>query len=269
MPSEFAHKRTWGPTPSYPLIQKYIPPRKDFISIAGPCSIESTDMINKIASHVSLRGATHLRGGCFRAGTYPSSNFGWISEELMSSYYWAAQNNKLDNIIEVLDYRDIELVSQYCTCFQVGARQMQNYTLLKELAKRNKPIFLKRNTGATLDEWLGAAEWLLYHGAKEIYLIERGSSTHLNHVRWDLSLSIIPAIKELSHVPVIVDPSHGSGRRDLVHRLTLAGVAAGAKGMLLETHINPAESLSDAEQAISLDDYSFISNRVKKLREIL
>jgi len=269
MPSEFAYKRTWGPKPKYPLVERYVPPKKDFVSIAGPCSVENVDMINKIAAHVSLRGATHLRGGCFRAGTYPSGDFGWIKESLLSAYYWAAQNNKLENIIEILDYRDIPLMKQFCTCFQVGARQMQNYTLLKELGKSGKPIFLKRNMGATLDEWLGSAEWLLHHGCEELYLIERGSSTHLDHVRWDLSLSLIPSIKEISHIPIIVDPSHGTGRRDIVMRMAFAGVAAGAKGILLETHMDPDKSLSDPDQTISLDDYSHIINKINKLREFL
>jgi 3-deoxy-7-phosphoheptulonate synthase len=267
--NEFAKRRQWGPTPKYPLVEAYEPPNDDFILIAGPCSVESREQISKVAEYVAAEGATHLRGGVFRAGTYPGENFGWIDPALIKAYWFAAKLNGLKNIIELLDYRDVEDIGQYAECFQVGCRQMQNYTLLREVGRSGKPVFLKRHPGSTLDEFLGSAEHVLKAGCKELYLIERGSATNATHVRWDLSLSIVPAIKAISKIPVIVDGSHGTGRRDLVEPMTLAGVAAGASGVLIETHPIPEKSLSDADQAISKDDFISLIRKIKKVREVL
>jgi 3-deoxy-7-phosphoheptulonate synthase len=248
----------------------YQPPKKEFVVIAGPCSVESVEQIHPISDFVGRYGATHLRGGVFRAGTYPGKNFGYIDMNLIKHYYGAAKFAKLDNIIEILDYtpESLNQIAQYADCFQVGCRQMQNYTLLRTLGQFKKPVFLKRHPGATIDEWLGAAEHLLTGGVQEMYLIERGSSTHATHVRWDLSLSMIPAVKALTKMPVIVDASHGTGRRDLVEPMTLAGVAAGAGGMLVEVHEKPTESLSDADQAVSPESFKSIMKKVKAIREI-
>lgn len=253
----FELRRVWGPKPNYPNVIAYEPPSDQFVTIAGPCSVESPEQILALAEFVSNHGATHLRGGVFRAGTYPGNNFGYVDEILIAHYWGAARRFKLKNIIEVLDYDEesLAMVSKYCDCFQVGARSMQNYTLLRKLGKIGKPVFLKRHPGSTLDEWLGSAEHLLVAGCKEIYLIERGGSTHLNHVRWDLSLSLIPAVKALSKIPVICDASHGTGRRDLVVPMTLAGIAAGAGGILVEVHEHPEKSLSDSDQAIDPETF--------------
>lgn len=266
--NRFAKRRTWGPVPSYPLVESYESKSKPFVVIAGPCSVENSEMIHVMAEKVSKLGATHLRGGVFRAGTYPGASFGYRDEALLNSYHVAAKLNGLENIIEVLDYSEgaVDFVARYCTAFQVGARQMQNYTLLRLLGAYGKPVFLKRHPGATLDEWLGAAEHLLTGGVTEIYLIERGSSTNANHVRWDLSLSMIPAIKALSKIPVIVDASHGTGRRDLVSPMTLAGVAAGAGGVLVEVHESPDKSLSDPDQAITPNEFQELMNKVKLVK---
>jgi len=270
MNEHFAMKRNWGPTPKFERVEKFENLNNDFTFIAGPCSVESEEQINIIAEFVKMNGATHLRGGVFRAGTYPNDNtFGWVPEGLIRAYHLAAKNNGLKNIIEVLDYRDINLLSKYASCFQVGCRQMQNYTLLKEVGRSGKPIFLKRNPGSTLDEWLGAAEYLIQAGCQELYLIERGSVSHVNHVRWDLSLSIIPAAKAITKIPIVVDASHGTGRRDLVLPMTLAGVSAGANGMLVECHPEPRKSLSDADQAIGFSDLIVLVEKVNKLRSVL
>lgn len=269
--SEFANRRTWGPTPKYERVLKYNPPHDKFTVIAGPCSVESKEQIHRIAEEVSSLGATHLRGGVFRAGTYPGDNFGLVSEDLLRHYSLAAAENGLQNIIEVLDYSDsdLDLVSHYCTAFQVGARSMQNYSLLNILPDYGKPIFLKRHPGCSIDEWLGAAEYLLKRGAEEIYLIERGSVSHLNHVRWDLSISAIPAVQAICKIPVICDASHGTGRSDLVSPMTLAGVAAGANGILVETHYDPKKSLSDADQAIDFMTFHDLMLRVNKVRKAI
>lgn len=274
--NEFAMRRNWGPKPNYPLVIAYKNKKPGFIKIAGPCSVESEEQIYQTARAVADAGATHLRGGVFRAGTYPGSNFGWVDESLLYAYQYAAKSFGLKNIIEVLEYSEqsFELISKYCDCFQVGARSMQNYSLLRKVAKAGKPIFLKRHPGSTLDELLGSAEHILKSGSEsgqdvELYLIERGSSSNANHVRWDLSISIIPATKAITEIPVIVDASHGTGRRDLVWPMTLAGVAAGAGGCLVEVHHNPEKSLSDADQAIDFVTYAKLSKTIDQIRGII
>lgn len=261
-------KRLWGPEPRYPMVEAY---NKDheFTIIAGPCSVESADQIFKIAKHAAGEGATHLRGGVFRAGTYYNPKFGWVEASLISAYSSAAKKYKLKNIIEVLDYRSLEWLDPFAECYQIGCRQMQNYTLLAEVAKAGKPVFLKRHPGSTIDEFLGAADQLLQNGALEVTLIERGSSTNARHVRWDLSISMIPAVKAITKMPILVDASHGTGRNDLVIPMTMAGIAAGADGLLVEFHENPECSLSDAEQALSFKQFDELMFRVKQLRRML
>ncbi len=269
--SEFAMRRVWGPIPKYPLVMAYRPPSNKFITIAGPCSVEDKAQITALAKLVAGEGATHLRGGVFRAGTYPGNKFGPIDLTLIQAFSEAAGFNGLDNIIEVLDYSDrfLSIVSTYADCVQVGARQMQNYTLLRTIAKLGKPVFLKRNMGATMDEWLGSAEHLLTAGCEELYLIERGSSSHMNHVRHELSISIVPAVKAICDIPVIVDAAHGTGRRDLVEPMALAGVAAGARGILVEVHQTPDKSLSDPDQAITPVDFKVLMSKVKRVHAAL
>lgn len=269
----FAEKTNFGPTPKFERLRNYEPPNNDFVFISGPCSGESEEHLHAMAAIVKSAGATHMRSGVFRAGTYPSDKvkFGWVDEKIIKAFREASKNNGLKNIIEVLDYsqESFDLINDYCDVFQVGARSCQNYSLLRKLGQYNKPVFLKRNTGMTLNEFCGAAEHLLVGGVKEIYLIERGSSSFMNHVRWDLSISLIPALRQLSKVPVIIDASHGTGRRDLVAPMTLAGVAAGAQGCLVECHTEPDKSLSDSEQAIDPKSLHELSAKIKKLREVL
>jgi 3-deoxy-7-phosphoheptulonate synthase len=269
--ADFRFQRTWGPKPAYPKVRFHQPIDKRFIVIAGPCSVEDSAQIEHIAELVARSGATHLRGGVFRAGTYPGKSFGWIDEKLIADFAGAARRRGLKTIIEVLDYRpeSIDMIYPYADCFQVGCRQMQNYALLRRLGATEKQIFLKRHPGATLDEWLGAAEHLLYGGRCELALVERGSVSHVDHCRWDLSISMIPAAKAITDIPVIVDASHGTGRRDLVEPMTLAGVAAGADGLLVEVHPEPDKSLSDPEQAIAPEAFIQLMTKVTKLRSVL
>ncbi len=269
--NEFSFKRTWGPEKSYPNVIQYQPPNDDFVVIAGPCSVENAGMINKLAYWVSRFGATHLRGGVFRAGTYPGKNFGYIDTELIREYQKASHKYGLKNIIEVLDYTDesLDFISKFCDVFQVGCRSMQNYSLLKKLGKYGKPVFLKRHHGSTVDEWLGSAEWLLSNGVKEIHLIERGSATLHNDVRFTPCVHTIPSVASITKIPVIMDSAHGTGRRDLVEPLALAGIAAGAKGILCEVHSDPPNSLSDKEQAINELDFEKLMGKVKRLKSVL
>jgi 3-deoxy-7-phosphoheptulonate synthase len=269
---DFKLKRVWGPTPSYPLVESFKSSLKHKIFIAGPCAVESIDSIWMIAEKVSKLGATHLRGGVFRAGTYPGAQFGLVSDDLLRSYREASSYYGLKNIIEVLDYSDdsINKIYNCCDCFQVGARSQQNYTLLRKLAATGKPIFLKRNPGSTLDEFLGSAEHVLKsQKKKDLCLIERGSSTFENHTRWTLSISMIAAIKTITKLPIIVDASHGTGRFDLVEPMTLAGMAAGADGCLVEVHNDPRNSLSDADQAIGFTEYRKLMKKINNMLEVL
>lgn len=263
----------FGPTPHFSLVKAYKRPSDEFVIISGSCSVESFSQVYDIAGKVKAAGATHLRGGVFRAGTYPKAgaHFGWVDEELMQSFRGAAVHNGLKNIIEVLDYSDesFDLISKYCDVFQVGARSQQNYSLLRKLGQYGKPVFLKRNTGCTVDEWLGSAEHLLLGGVKELHLIERGTSSHLNDVRWVPTVHVIPSVKSICDIPVIMDASHSTGRRDLVPSVTLAGVAAGAAGILIECHTEPDKSMSDAEQCLDVKDLPELIKKINKVREAI
>lgn len=267
----YAYKRTFGPIPKYPLVESYKRPHDNFTFIAGPCSVEDKNQITRIAKEISGLGVTHLRGGVFSAGTYPGQRFGWKDFDLIKHFHEVAYDFGLKNIIEVLDYTEesFKNVLKYADCLQVGARQMQNYTLLKKVGESEKPVFLKRHPGSTLDEWLGSAEYILKNGCNELYLIERGSVSHTNHTRWDLSVSMIAAAKTITNIPIIGDPSHGTGRRDLVKPMALACVAAGADGILIETHYSPDESHSDSEQAISTKDFTKLASQIIFLNKLI
>ena len=270
----FNKKRTWGPTPNYPLVEKYFRKTKqsskdNLVVIGGPCSVESVNQVSIILSEIK-ESISFFRGGIFRAGTYPGSHFGWINEGLIANYYNIVKSHGKKNIVELLDYTDesFKMINKYADCFQIGCRQMQNYTLLRKAGSSGKPVFLKRHPGSTLDEFLGAAEHVLTAGCEELYLIERGSFTGHTHVRWDLSISMIPAIKLITQIPILVDPSHGTGRADLVSRMAMAGVAAGADGVLIETHWDPRNSLSDADQAIDLFEFNDLIFKLKQIKTL-
>lgn len=267
----FAFRRWWGPNPHYPNVESYNPNSNEFIAIAGPCSIETADQIHQIANELSRCNIKYLRGGVFRAGTYPGNKFGWIEEKLIIEFYRAAHNNGMKTIIEILEYHPETMINidKYADCYQVGARQMQNYNLLKTLGKTKRKVFLKRNMGSTLDEFLGAAEYLLKDGYCEPILIERGSSTYHNHVRWEPSISIIPAIKAITKIPIVIDASHSTGRMDLIEPITLAGIVAGANGFLVETHPTPEKSLSDSDQAYPLGQFKILKRKIDSIKECL
>ena len=263
---DFSHKRVWGPVPNYPMVKavKHTKTKEPFI-IAGPCFAESEAVVSKTAQFLARRGVKYMRGGVYRAGTYPPANgqFGLFLGALRDFSYHA-HHNGLKIVIEVLDYRLMDTITQFADVLQVGARHMQDYALLKEVAKFNGIVTIKRGVGQTIDELLGACEYLMGGSCKPM-IIERGSSTFMNHVRWDLSISAIPAIKSITGIPVIVDASHGTGRRDLVEPMTLAGIAAGADGFLCETHPNPTASLSDSDQAVDFKTFSRIQDKAKKI----
>lgn len=266
---DFNSKRTFGPAPRYQRVKAYQPPAMTLpLIIAGPCQIESEAQVRNIASNLRQMGIKHMRGGVFSAGTYPGDSFG-LREKDLDMWRTVADEKGLYLVVEVFDPRQVEIISAYADIVQIGARAMQNYALLSEVAQLDKWVTLKRAPGATLDELLGACEYLLKGQAKPI-LVERGGASHLNHCRWELSVSLIAAVKELCSVPILVDASHASGRRDLVERLTLAGIAAGADGCIVECHQDPANAKgADAIQTIDLPAMQRLAGKVGKIhREI-
>jgi len=262
---DYNSKRIWGPQPNYPTVKGFEKIPQDLIAIAGPCSIEDEYQMTVVADLLSRVGVSFMRGGVYRAGTYPPKDIG-LRRDLLSEWTGVAKAYDLKIIVEVLDIRELEYIDLYADAFQVGARHMQDYALLNALSETSKTVTIKRGTGATLDEFLGAVEYLVRGGKKNVIMIERGSVSHMDHVRWDLSVSTIAAIKRITGIPILVDASHGTGRRDLVESLTLAGIAAGADGFLLEIHPKPSESLSDAEQAMPLTAYEPLLKRAKTIR---
>ena len=266
---DMAKMRSFGPVARYERVLAYTPkPLPKPLIIGGPCQIESKEQVTTIANHLRMIGVKWMRGGVFSAGTYPGDYFGLRFDDL---HMWRdiADRKGLGLVIEVFDPREVEQVNAYADIVQIGARAMQNYALLTEVAKLDKMVTLKRAPGATLDELLGATEYLLKGKAQPI-LVERGGASHLDHVRWELSCSLIAAVKRICNVPILVDASHGSGRRDLVESLTLAGIAAGADGCIVECHPDPVNARgADAIQTIDLDSMTKLTDKVNRIyREI-
>ena len=221
----------------------------EVIVMAGPCSAETEDQVNRAAAAVRKAGAKILRGGAFKPRS-SSYSFQGLGEAGMRMLRAAAIEHDLKLVSEVMDVSQIDLVERYCDLFQVGARNMQNYTLLKELGHARKPVLLKRGISATIEEWLLSAEYILAGGNSGVILCERGIRTFESYTRNTLDISAIPVVKKLSHLPIIADPSHGTGRRDKVAPMARAAVAAGADGLIIEVHCDPDRALSDGAQSL-------------------
>jgi 3-deoxy-7-phosphoheptulonate synthase len=221
----------------------------EVIVMAGPCSVETEDQIFSSAAAVRRAGAKILRGGAFKPRSSPYS-FQGLGEEGLKLLRAAANKEGLKVVSEVMDISQIDVVGRYSDIYQVGARNMQNFTLLRELGKARKPVLLKRGIAATIEEWLLSAEYLLAGGNTEVILCERGIRTFESYTRNTLDISAIPVIKKLSHLPIIVDPSHDTGRRDKVAPMARAAVAAGADGLQIEVHCDPDRALSDGAQSM-------------------
>ena len=221
----------------------------EVIVMAGPCSAESEEQVEATASAVKRAGAKVLRGGAFKPRSSPYS-FQGLGEEGLRILRAAADRHNLKLVSEVMDLSQIELVEKYAHILQVGARNMQNFTLLRELGRTRTPIMLKRGISATIEEWLLSAEYILAGGNMNVMLCERGIRTFESYTRNTLDISAIPVIHKLSHLPIIADPSHGSGRRDMVASMARAAVAAGADGLIIEVHVDPDHALSDGAQSM-------------------
>jgi 3-deoxy-7-phosphoheptulonate synthase len=221
----------------------------EVIVMAGPCSAENEEQVFAAAAAVKKAGAKIFRGGAFKPRSSPYS-FQGLGEEGLRMLREAADQHNMKLVSEVMDVSQIDLVGRYSDIYQVGARNMQNYTLLRELGRTRKPVLLKRGIAATIEEWLLSAEYILAGGNTDVILCERGIRTFESYTRNTLDISAIPVIKKLSHLPIITDPSHATGRRDKVAPMARASVAAGADGLIIEVHCNPDKALSDGAQSM-------------------
>jgi 3-deoxy-7-phosphoheptulonate synthase len=232
--------------------------------MAGPCSVESEDQIHKLAKIVADSGAKILRGGAFKPRSSPYS-FQGLGEEGLKFLRNAADEHGLLVITEVMQIDQIELISKYTDIFQLGARNMQNFSLLKELSKSQIPVMVKRGLAATIEEWLMSAEYILAGGNKNVILCERGIRTFESYTRNTFDLSAIPVVHKRSHLPVVADPSHATGLRDQVPPMARAAVAAGADALMIEIHHDPENALSDGPQALLPETYLKLMNELREI----
>lgn len=268
-------------TKPYKLISKDLRPEKSVVKvgnstiggdelaiIAGPCAIESPEQVFKVAKAVAESGARFFRGGAFKPRTSPYA-FQGMGEDGLKILAEVREQFGLNIVTEAMDERGIDLVEKYGDCIQIGARNMQNFSLLKYAGQTRKPVLLKRGLSATLDEFLLAAEYIMAEGNYDVILCERGIRTFANHARNTMDLSIVPAVHKMTHLPIIVDPSHGTGRNYMVNPLARAGVAVGADGLIIEVHPCPEEALCDGAQALTLEQYAELAVQVKLIHEVV
>jgi 3-deoxy-7-phosphoheptulonate synthase len=266
-------------TKPYKLISKELRPEKSVIKvgnafigdgslamIAGPCAVENTKQVFDAAEAVAASGAKFFRGGAFKPRTSPYA-FQGMGEDGLKILSDVRDQFGLNIVTEAMDEYGIDLVEKYGDCIQIGARNMQNFSLLRYVGKTRKPVLLKRGLSATLDELLLAAEYIMSEGNYDVILCERGIRTFADHARNTLDISIVPAIQRLSHLPVIIDPSHASGHNYMVNPLARAGIAVGADGLIIEVHPCPEEAMCDGAQALTPKQYIELFEQVKKIHE--
>lgn len=234
------------------------------VVIAGPCAVENEAQMFQAAQAVAHHGAHILRGGAFKPRTSPYS-FQGLGAEGLKILKAAAGSVHMPTITEVLSPDHVELVGESCDMLQIGARNMQNFALLREVGQSHIPVLLKRGMSATLEEWLGAAEYIVAQGNNQVVLCERGIRTFSTHTRNTLDLSVVPAVKQLSHLPIVVDPSHGTGKWFFVEAMSLAALAAGADGLMIEVHPQPHQALSDGGQSLTPQNFGKLMERVRQM----
>lgn len=268
-------------TKPYKLISKELRPEKSVIKvgnatiggpelavIAGPCAVETVDQVFAVAEAVAKSGVKFFRGGAFKPRTSPYA-FQGKGEDGLKILADVRDQFGLNIVTEAMDEHGVDLVEKYGDCIQIGARNMQNFSLLKYVGKTRKPVLLKRGLSATLDEFMLAAEYVMAEGNYDVILCERGIRTFADHARNTMDLSVVPALHRYTHLPVIVDPSHGTGHNYMVTPLARAGVAVGADGLIIEVHPCPEEALCDGAQALTLDQYSNLLEQVRSIHESL
>jgi len=236
--------------------------------IAGPCTVENEDQIIQSAMIAKKYGANLLRGGAYKPRTSPYT-FQGLGTEGLKLLRKAKEITGLPIVTEVMEVGEVEIIAEYADVLQIGTRNMQNFRLLKAVGKISKPVLLKRGMAATLQEFLMSAEYILSEGNYNVILCERGIRTFVDYTRNTLDLNIIPAVKKLSHLPIVVDPSHGTGRRDFVLSMSLAAIVAGADGIIVEMHPDPNKSISDAEQTISPSQFEELMKKIKSLENLM
>ncbi len=268
-------------TKPYKLISKDLRPEKSVIKvgnstiggnalaiIAGPCAVETVEQVFQSAEAVAASGAKFFRGGAFKPRTSPYA-FQGKGEDGLKILADVRDQFGLNIVTEAMDERGVDLVEKYGDCIQIGARNMQNFSLLKYVGKTRKPVLLKRGLSATLDEFLLAAEYVMSEGNYDVILCERGIRTFGNHARNTMDLSVIPAVHRMTHLPIIVDPSHGTGRNYMVNPMARAGVAVGADGLIIEIHPCPEEALCDGAQALTMAQYAELYTQIQAIHQIV
>ena len=236
----------------------------DKIIMAGPCAIESYEQLLETAKFIKSNGANMLRGGAFKPRTSPKS-FQGLKEEGLEILKAVKKETNLPVITELMDARDLDKLYEVADVIQIGSRNMQNFTLLSEVAKQDKPVMLKRGISSTITEWIGAAEYIAIGGNNKIIMCERGIRTYNDYTRNTLDIAAVPIIKKETNLPVIVDPSHATGVRYLVKPMSIASLAAGADGIMVEVHPNPSEALSDGPQSLHFEEFKDLMESIKKL----
>ncbi|WP_288311237.1 3-deoxy-7-phosphoheptulonate synthase [uncultured Selenomonas sp.] len=274
-------EKTVAISKSYKLASREFHPRSSVVDVAGvkigdgtpvvmsgPCAVESREQLFEAADIVKKAGAQFLRGGAYKPRTSPYS-FQGLEEQGLKFLAEARERTGLKVVTEVTTVEAVDRVAAYADMLQIGARNMQNFGLLKAVGKAGKPVLLKRGLAATIDEWLNAAEYIMNEGNPDVVLCERGIRTYETYTRNTLDLSAVAAVKHLSHLPIIVDPSHGTGKWRMVQPMAYAAIAAGADGLMIEMHPNPAKALSDGPQSLTPEHFERVMNGVRKLSSFL
>jgi len=238
------------------------------IVIGGPCAVESLDQTRTIAEGIKRGGGQLFRGGAYKPRTSPYS-FQGLGERALEILARVREEFDLPIVTEAVDHESLQLIEQYGDCIQIGARNMQNFSLLKSAGRSRKPVLLKRGMAATLEELLLSAEYIMSEGNYNVILCERGVRTFADHTRNTLDLSVVPAVKRISHLPILVDPSHGTGKRNKVLPMSRAAVAAGADGVLIEVHHKPEEALSDGPQALLPEAFAEVVRQVDAIAQVV
>jgi 3-deoxy-7-phosphoheptulonate synthase len=236
--------------------------------IAGPCAVENPEMLNRIAKHVRDGGATVLRGGAFKPRTSPYS-FQGHGETALKWMRDCGDELGMPIVTEVMDTRHVELIERYADAFQIGARNMQNFDLLREVGRTRKPVLLKRGLAATVKDWLLSAEYVLSQGNRGVILCERGIKTFEDSIRYSLDVTSLPVAAKMTHLPIIVDPSHAAGKRDYVPAIALAGLAAGAHGIIVEVHYCPSEAQCDGPQALLPETFAQMMTQLRQIAKVM
>ncbi|MBL8878710.1 MAG: 3-deoxy-7-phosphoheptulonate synthase [Phycisphaerales bacterium] len=239
-----------------------------FTLIAGPCSVENEKMIVETAVYLAAQGVKLLRGGAYKPRTSPYS-FQGLGEEGLRYLDKARRETGLGIVTEVMDVENVARIEEVADIIQVGARNMQNYPLLRRLSLTRKPVLLKRGLAGTLEEWLMAAEYIMSGGNRQVILCERGVRTFADHTRNTLDLSIIPVVRKYTHLPILIDPSHGTGKAEYVPSMSLASLAAGADGLIVEVHPDPQRAVSDGPQSLTFDAFSRMSASLRPIAEVM